>query len=460
MYLPENSRIGAVELDYLTIGRCWADKDTRDGLLDFARDRETVMGRYRIKSGNIWCDSLKIGRIIASTAGQSRYGWKIKIEFTGSFFRRPERGGAGLTVRDAVWITRGFEARAFIPPELEQAAARLDAARRWAGTEQTAASEALYVEAARDFEQQRAAHEAVPAKPCSYTTIDRLDYCIEVELPDTTMIAHRWRTMPDDSLPGRYQARGMIDEEGVTVYCGTTQKPLKHRGERPLMRVYQYAAPTYASAPSTPSAAERRDEEQAQARRLRIEIECPRVINVNPARTMGEDRAAQLAGELLGGALGLGALPVVLQGTPTDDLHGLAVPALDLGADLEGISVPGTPYVGHAHHELRRLVRCGLGNVENVLKTQITMINRYAVGAAPDIEVVREVMRPTLELDELDEMLDLILTARAVMHPSAPRPDVKDAEALWDHRVRTAEFAGRYVREDQTGTLLAHGFIN
>lgn len=498
MFLPKDTKIGAVLADYLVVGRCYESQLTRDALLQLARSKEITLGRLRVSGGSIWFDALKIGRIQAANGSASRWGWKLKFFFTGSAFRPVHAGGAALNFHDAFTFISLFEARASIPEELDHALRareslreRVDRARAALASAEGAASgllaqvEALpeAVERAReDLAEDLEAYEladriylaarqqvgAINDVRATYTTIDRLDYAVEIELPDAEQIAHLWSATPSDVLPSRWAARGQVTSRasGTTVYLGTAHEPLAKRGESALARVYQYARPSYASKPSTPDAELRRAEEAARAKKLRVEVELPSVRNVNPARTLGVRAGAELAAQLLARLVGLGA-PLPVRRQQPGDKPGAYVPELPIDDDdttgwlgagtFGGATDSGKPFLSHAGSELRRLALCGVGNMRNIARIQLTYQHEFQIAAqAEAVELHEGLARPALELDELDEALELLATWRVRLFPDAPAPEFRAGFKCWHDLERQVAYNARYhTLRDPSGLPLA-----
>lgn len=465
MFLPQDAEIGEVYLDYLVIGRCWTQR-TRDQQLVVARTREIVMGRFRVSDGTIFYDGLKVGRIQAANGGASKHGWKLKFFFTGSFFRPTHLGGASLGVADAVELVRTFEARAAIPREFEDLIRREVQARQLAHMVPSAENIQYRDLLARQLADARLRTPMSEFERCAYTTIDRADYAVDVVLPDTDTISSRWVDLPASWLPSKWAPRGLVREfggksqtGGDTVYFGTKGSPMAHRGTHPLARVYQYRAPSYDSRPSSYDAAVRRQDEQDRARHLRIEFEGPSLVNVNSKRSRGTRETAQLAAEVIGAALGRGPLPTVHCGAEPQ----LAVPVIDL--DSPGTAqLPAThkPYLGHAVSELRRLARCGWGNLKNIARIQMTCIDDASVGhISPDTDAVAwAVTQPVMEVEELDEIIGLVRSWRERLYPGVPlskRDETEEEAAAREERAE--EYRARYLSpgyHDPASEEIAH----
>lgn len=466
MFLPQDAEIGDVYLDYLVIGRCWS-RTTRDALLTVAREREIIIGRYRIDQGTIYYDGLNVGRIQAANGGASRWGWKLKTFFTGNFFRPRELGGANLAVADAVFLQKAFEARAFIPEELQDLMRRELQMSQLAHMVPSEANKFAAQQLRSQLAHARLTTPTAPPERCAYTTIDRTDYAVDVILPDTTNIAERWVDMPIDWLPTRWAPKTLVKSfdttskrAGDTVYFGTKSSPMEHRGTHPLARVYQYKAPTYNSPPSTYDAAMRRVDEQESARHLRIELEGPSLINVNPDRTRGTIETAQLAGEVLGALLGRGALPTTHCGATPQ----LAVPIIDLDSPGPAqLLASQEPYLGHAVSELRRLARCGWGNLRNIARIQLTCIDDASVGhISPDTDAVAwAVTQPVMRVEELDDIIGLVTQWRDRLYPGVPvNLALEESDEDQEERDERAEaFRARYLSpgyHDPASEEIAH----
>lgn len=502
MFLPENVRIGAVLCDYLVIGCCYADKTARDKLLQRARDTEVILGRWRVVGGKIYYDGRNIGSIGAATGGASRWGWKIKFSFKGRAFRPLASGGAALNYHDCLWLVTAYELRATLPDELDDLYRRHAHVRQQIANVrvQLAEAEALAQtcttpraaevveelreslrlwrpveeQVTRQLDRARQTIGAVNGLSRAYTTVDRLDYAIECELPDDDPIAQLWSATPKQALPSRWAPRGQVTsrKSGTTVYLGTAHEPLAKRGERPLVRVYQYARPTYGSEPSSDGARDRREEEAERAKRLRVEVECPNVINVSPDRTLGIRSAGELAAQLLGPLLGLDVLPVREQ--QPGDRPGAYVPLLPMDPDgsPSGSLNPSAaldtrrPLLSHAGSELRRLARCGLGNLRNIARIQATAAANYSPEvarvdyAADNLDgsircpVSEELVTPALTLDEMDDLLELVVCWRALLHPGSPAPALESwtSSLVWEDHERSLAYRGRYLQVRSPGS--------
>lgn len=481
MYIPEGAEIGGVLLDWLTIGRCYESKDVRDKLLEFFRRNVDVwLGNYRICRGLIWYGGLAVGHILGSTGGASAWGWKLQFCFSGTFFRPRQRGGAALGYDDAWRLVLGLEARATLPQEVEEAA------RAWYEAQGLALLDPSDVQARRDAEHTakllRRARElvgAVEQVQASYSTLDRVDYAVEVTLPDDAdpFLPLQWDRAPARAWPTHWGPRTVIvnRRKGATLYVGTAEDPLEKRGSHPLLRIYRKAAPSYASEPSTPAAEAARAAQLEESRYLRLEVECPRVVNVNEKRTLGEVPAADLAARVLGSALGVGRLetqPYAQAATHAPSASGATapvVPILNVGP-LKG-SQTGRPYLGHARAELRRLMRCGWSNFANVLRTQLTAradaeVHAWSPAlppsddASPDDRAARlaclEIVPPVIEQDELDEALRLLLYYRARAYPSARVPIWVDDDDVFVDDQRYRSIMHLYGRGDRYGDELAY----
>lgn len=442
---PQNYEVISLQIDYFCLGTLYK-RTWRDHYMKQAQEKAWSIGRFRIEKRHIFCDGLKVGEIKGGTGGESTHGWKLKWHFTGSWFRE------GLTVEQAQWLVLAAEIRMGMP-EAEDAAYRAMAhtARMayMAPESQDAQTAKAKAETAFDEIRVICANKERPKR--RFTTIDRLDYAIELELPPGVHQAPKYAGTEEQFTAHKmgkgWKARTVVDsEDGTTVYVGRRQHPLKDRGEAPLLRIYQYKAPVYkGSKPSSDDARQRRMDELAKARRIRFEIEIPNVINVNSKRTLGPNAAAQLAAQILAGALGRRrALPIRLG---EEDTRVLSVPVVELEQRAIPQTLKGKPFISHATAELRRLIRGGFGINRSVARTLRTAVWDAKLKDIPAEIVEAFSSQEIVTIEEIDEQLDELLALRATLHPRAAEPAFKTGllAGEWDHWEKVHEMMSRYM---------------
>lgn len=271
-------------------------------LSDVELEWDSTAGRLRVASGQIYLDGRAIGHLRRSRAPMTRYGRKLTLHLTGTAWRTGEQGGASLDPGLVYPIYRAI----------------------WERIASAAALDELRVR---------------------YTSIDRIDYAVELEV-DRGVTPLDWLDLmlPRDHawsqiVTTKKALRG-VDDTGTTVYASRSKSPLKYRGQYPLLRVYQVTPGT-----------------------IRVELEIPNVRSTDPARSVGRADAAAMAADLLS-ACTPWDIPVV---DPVEALSVQGVRVLDLERASALEVLERRPFSGAPAKTLRRLTRQGVTLIKRAL---------------------------------------------------------------------------------------------
>ncbi|MAR57318.1 MAG: hypothetical protein CMM93_09120 [Rickettsiales bacterium] len=308
---PKRAILVPPSTDWLTMGACFDPQYYEDVLTWLSARTFWFSDRIYIERGNIYVDGQKCGRVGGSRAGATRYGKKLEFAFTGKWFRThdaPTKKGAGMNESEAFDLMTQF-------------------------LKHLAVSENL-----------------VPRDFVKFHTIDRWDVVMELALDPEQCARHadkawapeRLRDMKDEILPPHGMAyRNFHDSEtGQSVYLGVSKQPLKHRGDYPHLNIYQ----------------------DAGENTMRVELRIPKVRNVDPDKSFGQESAAAFAASVLGAfsPVELVVEPEDLAELPRyqrDDLQ--LSPRLDFGK-VKPEEYARKPYGGAAPKQLRQRFRQGM----------------------------------------------------------------------------------------------------
>lgn len=440
--LPELLPVSKVLPDYLVLGLFVESKEARLAAVESAKTDTLRWGRYRVESQAIYLDERRVGYITGSRGTASKYGYKVKVFFTGVFFRPVELGGCGLSEREAARVAWVWAMSLKYGLPVVQALVELQTAEQryketglgiHAGRVGRAHAQVRHLEA-------KCGEGPVPDFDVRFVSIDRVDYAVEVKSNDSRYkynLPLRWyeygKRGVDMIFSGFKYARTKIESyKGVTVYCGTSEDPLKQRGKTPLLRVYQYSKPHYTSRPQNESSELRREHEEARAHVVRLEVEHPRVIHVSHEDLKGGIRAAEKAAELLGEALGFRgqSLPVARRENAP---KGLYVPIMDIENvwgknEVRASFVTEGTYYGHAADESRRIGKSGMTCLRNQLLASLLVGAADCLEKQDDIPYIPVLSEPPITEDEADAMIDLLMVYR---HWKFGRKDsIRDMEDL------------------------------
>lgn len=428
--LPELRVMSDVLLDYLVIGFYVEDKETRNQGVEMARDASLRWGRYRVEGSVIYLDEKKIGYITGSKGAPSKYGYKLKVYFTGTFFRPVELGGCGLDEREASRIAHVWVMSLKYGVPMVRALIELRAAEQ-RHEEQGYPSVGLrHVGKARAkvryLEQKEEGGQGpVPEFEPRFVSIDRVDYAVEVQSNDAGLqfdLPLRWyeygKRGVDMLFSGFTYARTSIESyKGITVYCGTSEEPLKQRGKRTLMRVYQYRQPQYSTPARNEYSEQRRSMEADRSRIVRIETEHPKVVNVgDKGMKDGPLEAALHAAQLIAEALGYRkqSLPVARR---EDQEKGLHVPIVDISKvwgrnELRASFVTERAFYGHAANESRRIAKSGMKCLSNQLFASLLIGAADSIAKNEEVPQIPLMAESPITEDEADDLINLLMVFR------------------------------------------------
>ena len=173
-----------------------------------------------------------------------------------------------------------------------------------------------------------------------FISIDRWDCTLEVKTDRSIYDIIEKITLP----PAWAGREGSWGEGGDTVYIGTTKSPKSTRGSNPHLCVYRKL--------------ERPD-------RVRFEMRIPKIRNVDPKNSFGQEAAAQLVANVLDSFS-----PRQLRVVEQREKYG--VHALDFGVEAIPQEFYQRPYSGHAPKTLRRMARQGLTVLTRSLRSSVT----------------------------------------------------------------------------------------
>lgn len=220
--------------DYLRLGMGY-DPDIHPLIKSVLRDKEGFsLGRYELRGNVLRFDGAVVGGIALSKGVSNRFGRKLLLIFSGSWFR------VGLSCSDAWGFMNLFE--------------------DWVSQ--------MFVEIGG-------------ASWNKFPTIERIDIAMEIYKRSLLQTADVVKDLSHAHkfLPGAWKFRNYNgSEDGLTHYIGQYKDPLKKRNERSMMRVYGYHpsdATLEQDHPSIETAVEREE------KTLRFEYEAPKLRNAD-----------------------------------------------------------------------------------------------------------------------------------------------------------------------------------
>ncbi len=299
--------------DYLVIGVC-LDPELYDALLEWLPAHTFHWStRFYVSRGTIYSDQMPVGKITGSRAGTTRYGKKITFHFTGKFFRKPSGvpGDDGGAGRD----------------------------------------EALALDLVEQFAKFLVKKEVLPSGWLKFRTIDRWDVCQELVFERNVKPSHFKSKL---TLPYGLHFSAMNESlTGQSLYASTSAQPLAKRGDFPLLAFYQNAD---------------------KPDRIRVEVRMPKVRNVDPEKSFGQEHAARYVAGVLDA---LSPCPVEMLKRWEDPLkphpqgEKITVKPITF-KQVAPEEYARVPYGGHPAKTLRRMMRQGLTVISRATTAFVT----------------------------------------------------------------------------------------
>lgn len=314
------------KIDYCTLGLLY-HPDYHEAL-KYTLSRTFKLGRWVYKKRKILFDGLQVGALNFSQGVSERFGRRINMDFRGQFFR------AGFSCADAWWFRNEFE--------------------DW-----------VYNHCAEVERQDWV----------SFTSIERIDWAVEVLKPELEVSSQTVRDCEEIHLPGRFRWTEFSGSaKGLTHYAAGQTKGIENRRKKPLFRCYGYHAPEGAT---------HLEDAPHEARVLRFEAEHPALRKADG--TLALDQAQRDTADLFEALTPYRYVAECDLPEKWAYAHEIAeedalilppytyvIPTPNFGESVRPETYARWPYVGHFRHEVERQRDQGWSLVEKTIGIEIS----------------------------------------------------------------------------------------